>query len=48
MTWRLAAVLRRSGVRVRLVRTRKPGEIVWQDADQVWAVPYRRETFARP
>jgi len=44
--WALAVILREAGERVRMVKTTLPGYVVYEDAVQVAAVPYRN-TFTR-
>lgn len=45
--WELARFLKRHGPRVELLRTRRPGRIVYEDDAQIAAVPFR-DTFAGP
>jgi hypothetical protein len=40
-TWRLVVMLAHHGVASRLVKTHKPGRIVWEDDHQVAAIPWR-------
>ena len=42
--WELSRVLRRCEVEVDLIRTRRPGYIVYQDCIQIAAIPFR-DTF---
>jgi len=42
----LSAALRAAGERLRVVRTERPGSIVWRDSHQVAAIPWR-DTFAQ-
>ncbi len=46
--WRIVDIVEGEGVPVRVFRTRRPGEIVYADAFQVAAVPWRDSFTARP
>ncbi len=39
--WSLAHALRENGETVLVLRTRRPGRVVWEDEDQVAAIPFR-------
>lgn len=41
----LAAILEYKGIPVQILRTHKPGYIVYEDDHQVTAMPFARETF---
>jgi hypothetical protein len=45
--WELSGVLRRCEVEVDLIRTQRPGYIVYQDSTQIAAIPFRDTFFAR-
>jgi hypothetical protein len=44
---RLAQVVRRNGCDIRTIRTQTPGRVVWEDAHQVMAVPFRDTVMPR-
>lgn len=39
--WSVVAILREHGVAVRRIRTRRPGRVLYEDSQQVVAVPWR-------
>ena len=39
--WSIIAILREHGVAVRQIRTRRPGQVVYEDRHQVVAIPWR-------
>jgi hypothetical protein len=46
--WRIVEIVEGEGVPVRVFRTRRPGEIVYADAFQVAAIPWRDSFTTRP
>jgi hypothetical protein len=43
----LCALLEHKDIAVDVIQTEKPGDIIYEDALQVAAIPYVRETFTR-